>query len=54
VQLQPGGEMQLKHVFAVPTPPPAHKPKPQQPARPPTPGQKLDKAIDKLKFWERL
>jgi hypothetical protein len=54
VQLQPGGEMQLKHVFAVPTPPAPHKAAKPQPVRPPTPGQKLDKAIDRLKFWDRL
>jgi hypothetical protein len=53
VKLEPGEEMQLKHVFA--PPPVARKPHAQaQAPRPVTPGQKLDHAIDRLKFWQRL
>jgi hypothetical protein len=49
VQLQPGEEMQLKHVFQ-PPPPPVRKPRPAAPHQP-TPGEKLDRMIDKYKFW---
>jgi hypothetical protein len=41
--------MELKHVF-VPPPPPARKAK-STPAHPPSPGEKLDRMIDKYRFW---
>jgi hypothetical protein len=55
VQLQPGEEMALKHVFQPPAPAPLprraksspHQPTPHQP----TPGEKLDRMIDRYKFW---
>jgi hypothetical protein len=53
VQLQPGEQMELKHVFVPPPPPPpvVRKPKPQPPARKLTPAEKLEHAIGKYKFW---
>lgn len=48
VQLQPGERMELKHVFV--PPPPARKAKSTQ-AHPPSPGEKLDRMIDKYRFW---
>jgi hypothetical protein len=49
VQLQPGEEMELKHVFP-PPPPPPRKAK-AQPAKPPSTGEKLDRFIDRYKWW---
>jgi hypothetical protein len=46
VQLQPGEQMQLQHVFPPPAPPP-----PRRPPRQPTPREKLERAIEKYKFW---
>ena len=46
VQLQPGETMELKHVF--PPPAPVRK---ARPARQATPGERLDKWIDKYKWW---
>jgi len=53
VQLQPGEQMELKHVFVPPPPPPtpvARKPKPQPPHKL-TPGEKLDRTIERYRFW---
>jgi hypothetical protein len=51
VQLQPGEQMELKHVFVPPAPAPAvRKPKPQPP-RKLTPAEKLERTIEKYKFW---
>jgi hypothetical protein len=49
VQLQPGERMELKHVFP-PPPPSVRKGRAQQP-HPPSPGEKLDRMIDKYRFW---
>ncbi|MBC5786244.1 hypothetical protein H8N03_25125 [Ramlibacter sp. USB13] len=49
VQLKPGELMELKHVFPPPAPP-ARKARPVAP-RQNTPGEKLDKWIDKYKWW---
>lgn len=46
VHLQPGEEMELKHVFTAPAPP-----RRQRPSREPTPGEKLERTIDRYKFW---
>jgi hypothetical protein len=48
VQLQPGEQMELKHVFVAPQP--ARKPRPQAPHQP-TPGERLDHLIQKYRFW---
>jgi hypothetical protein len=52
VQLQPGEQMELKHVFVPPPPPPpaVRKPRPQAPHKL-TPAEKLEHAISKYKFW---
>ena len=47
VQLQPGELMELKHVFA--PPPPPRKARPQ--AKPPGPGERIDRFIDRYKWW---
>ena len=44
VQLQPGEELQLKHVFTAPTPPPV-------PRRAPPPQSAQARAVDKVKSW---
>ena len=46
VQLQPGEVMELKHVFSAP---PVRKARPAP--RPMTPGEKIDRAIEKYKWW---
>jgi hypothetical protein len=51
VQLQPGEQMELKHVFVPPAPPPQRTAKAAAPQRPNTPGEKLDRAIDRYKWW---
>ena len=48
VQLKPGEVMELKHVF--PPPPPVRKARPAAP-RQPTPGERLDRTIEKYKWW---
>jgi hypothetical protein len=48
VQLQPGEQMELKHVFVAPQP--QRKPKAQAPHQP-TPGERLDHLIHKYRFW---
>jgi hypothetical protein len=50
VHLQPGEQMELKHVFAAPPPPPAPARKPR-PQRPLTPGERIDRAVERYKFW---
>lgn len=50
VQLQPGEEMQLQHVFAAPSLPP-RRPTRQPAPREPTPREKLERAIERYKFW---
>ena len=50
VQLKPGEIMEMKHVF--PPPPPApRKPRAAPQLRQPTPGEKLDRALEKYKWW---
>lgn len=49
VQLQPGEQMELKHVFP-PPPAPGRKGK-AQPAKPASAGEKLDRFVDRLKWW---
>jgi hypothetical protein len=51
VELHPGEELQLKHVFAAPPPPPRRRAAPAQPAREPTPLEKLERAVERYKFW---
>lgn len=46
IQLQPGETLELKHVFAAPVP--QRKPRP---AKPLTPSERLEKAIEKYRFW---
>jgi hypothetical protein len=51
VQLQPGEQMQLQHVFPPPPPvPPRRAPRPAPP-REPTAREKLERAIEKYRFW---
>lgn len=47
VQLQPGEVMELKHVFAPPAP--VRKARPQ--TRPPGPGERIDRFIERYKWW---
>ena len=47
IQLQPGEEMELKHVFTAPPAPRRAKP----PARQPGTMDRLEKTIEKYKFW---
>ena len=51
VQLKPGELMELKHVFPPPPPPPPRKARAVPPQRQPSPGEKLDRMIDKYKWW---
>lgn len=51
VHLQPGEEMQLKHVFAAPAAPARRRTAPAQPAQEPTEMEKLERALGRLKFW---
>ncbi|MBE7368258.1 hypothetical protein [Ramlibacter pallidus] len=51
VHLQPGEEMELHHVFPPPAPVPRRAPRPAVPQREPTAREKLERAIQKYKFW---
>lgn len=49
ILLQPGETMEIKHVFTPPAPPRRARPQPQP--RQPTPGERIQRTIDKYRFW---
>ena len=52
VLLQPGEQMQLQHVFPPPPPvPPRRAPRPYVPPREPSAREKIERAIEKYRFW---
>jgi hypothetical protein len=50
VHLQPGEQLELKHVFVAP-PPPSPPPRKAKPPKPLTPGEKIERTIERYKFW---
>lgn len=49
IQLEPGETMEIKHVFVAPAAPRRARPQPQP--RSPTPGERIQRTIEKYKFW---
>lgn len=50
IQLEPGETMEIKHVFAPPAGAP-RRARPQPQPRTPTPGERIQRTIDRYKFW---
>lgn len=51
VHLQPGEQLELKHVFVAPPPVRRPRPAPAPAPRPLTPGEKIERTIERYKFW---